>query len=314
MGGSSDLTALIGGTSRAKVNAFLAASYAESTRRAYRSALKDFKRWGGKIPSTPIQVARYAAACAGKIAYATLQQRIAAIHREHLAGDFKSPVKAELVRATIKGIARTYPTKQRQMKPLLKQDLLLISKHMKGLRGSRDRALILLGFMGGFRRSELVAVTMADLEWVKGGLIVCIRRSKTDQEGHGREVSIPSINGPLCAVKAVRTWIRNADIESGPLFRPIDQRGTIGREKLSGEAVATVIRQYVSKIGLDPSLYGGHSLRAGLITAAALAGSAAWEIRRQTGHKSDAVLARYIRDDRIFEGNVASRIFRAQDR
>jgi integrase len=309
MGAKNQLTSLIGGASRGRVSAFLAASYAENTRRAYADAVKHFKRWGGRIPATPLQVARYAASYAGKMAYATLQQRLAGIHRAHLAKDLRSPVRSELVRATMKGIARSYPTKQRQMKPVLKKHLIAMMRHMKGIRGARDRALILLGFVGGFRRSELVALTVSDFRWARGGLIVTLRRSKTDQEGQGREVSIPGLKGTLCAVKAVRNWLRMAGIEDGAVFRPINRHGQVVAKTLSGEAVNLVVRRYAGLIGLDPDEYGGHSLRAGLVTAAALAGSAAWEIRRQTGHKSDAVLARYIREEGRFETHVAKRIF-----
>jgi len=195
------------------------ASYAKGTLGAYQASVKHFRKWGGRIPSTEIEVARYLAAFAGKAAYSTLVQRLSALHREHLSRGFKSPVKNELVRATLRGIARVYGRKQRQKRPLLKEHLEAIARRMQGLNGVRDRALLLVGFMGGFRCSELVALDAEDLHIAKDGMLVQLRRSKTDQEGEGRRVPIPKLRGSLCAIRALRAWLDSSEIEEGPLFR-----------------------------------------------------------------------------------------------
>jgi len=311
MGKHNELAMLLGTTPKgASFRKYLIASYARNTKRAYECDVAHFKGWGGKIPATEVQVAKYVAAHAGKLAYATLQRRLAGIHREHLARGFRSPARTELVRATMKGIARVYTRKQRQMLPLLKEHLAAIARRTRGLTGVRDRALLLVGFMGGFRCSELVALDAEDVQFAKGGMQVRLRRSKTDQEGEGREVPIPRLRGPLCAVRALQAWLDAASIENGALFRPVNRHMRVASKRLSSDAVGTIVKRCVKGIGLDPTGYSAHSLRAGLVTSAARAGAAAWQIKKQTGHKSDHVLAGYIRDSGRFEDNVARMIFK----
>ena len=132
-----------------------------------------------------------------------------------------------------------------------------------------------------------------------------IRQSKTDQEGVGRDVFIPKNRGKLCAMAALRRWLRTSCIENGALFRRVTAHSTVGKNAITLGAVASIVKRYVSVIGLDASGYSGHSLRAGLVTAAAAAGAASWQIRNQTGHKSDAMVARYIRQVELYSNNVA---------
>jgi len=163
------------------------------------------------------------------------------------------------------------------------------------LRGLRDRALLLVGFAGAFRRSELVAINCKNLEWAHGGLIVTLQRSKTDQEGRGRCVPIPRGSSDLGPVKALDAWMRSAGIEEGRVFRAIDCHGNINGDGLSPESVARIIKKRAAAVGLDPARFSGHSLRAGFVTNAVAAGAPEWAIRRVTGHKSDAVLHCYMR-------------------
>jgi integrase len=165
---------------------------------------------------------------------------------------------------------------------------------------------LLIGFAGGFRRSELVAIDHADIEWVRQGVIILIRKSKTDQEGAGRKIGIPYARGRYCPVNSLKAWHEHVCIEDGPIFRPVDRHGRISKSRLSGEAVSLVIKDRVSAIGLEPDEYSGHSLRAGFATSAAAAGVSSWKIRQQTGHASDAMLARYIRDGELFVDNAAA--------
>ena len=188
----------------------------------------------------------------------------------------------------------------------MKEDLFaVLAATGETLKDSRDRALLLIGFAGGFRRSELVAINCSDVERVRQGIVVHVRRSKTDQEGVGRKIGIPHGRTRWCPVTALTEWIESAGIDDGPVFRPVDRHGYVDGARLSGEAVSLVIKSRVMAAGLDPVQYSGHSLRAGLATSAAAAGVSSWKIRQQTGHASDAMLARYIRDGELFVDNAA---------
>jgi len=191
------------------------------------------------------------------------------------------------------------------VKPLLKTHLIAMQRHMHGLAGGRDRALLLVGFFAALRRSELAKLELRDVEFTRRGLVVHVRYSKTDQEGVGRDVFIPKNKGRLCAMAALRRWLRTSCIENGALFRRVTAYSTVGKTAITPGAIALIIKRYVSRIGLDANAYSGHSLRAGLVTSAAVAGAASWQIRTQTGHKSDAMIARYIRQAELYSNNVA---------
>ena len=160
----------------------------------------------------------------------------------------------------------------------------------------------------GFRRSELAANNCTDIESVRQGVVIHVRRSKTDQEGIGRKIGIPHGRTRWCPVTALNDWLECARIEDGPVFRPVDRHGRVQGQRLSGEAVSLVIKERVAAVGLEPNEFSGHSLRAGLATSAAAAGVSSWKIRQQTGHASDAMLARYIRDGEMFVDNAAAQL------
>ncbi len=179
---------------------------------------------------------------------------------------------------------------------------------LDGIKGVRDKALLLIGFAGAFRRSELVSLTVGDIEQAKHGLIVQLRFSKTDQAGHGRKVAIPYARGAVCPVLALQHWIEVAKIAEGPVFRGVNRHGVISDAAITPQAVGIVVKERAQAVGLDPAKYAGHSLRSGLVTSAAQLGVSSWKIRQQTGHKSDAMLARYIRDANIFVDNAAGAV------
>jgi integrase len=192
---------------------------------------------------------------------------------------------------------------------LLKAQLLTIARRLRGLAGARDKALLLVGFAGAFRRSELVALEVTDLHFVPPqGVVIELRQSKTDQEGKGRCVAIPRAKGPVCPVKALERWLKLSGIVTGKLFRAVDRHGNVAARGLSPHTVSRMVKARVAEIGLDPAQYAGHSLRAGLVTSAAQAGVSTWKIRQQTGHKSDAMVSRYVRDERLFVDNAAARL------
>lgn len=291
-----------------KISDYLRASLSPNTRRAYRSDLTHFLQWGGTIPASPAMVAGYLAQYAGQHAVATLARRLVSIGKAHTAQGITSPTDSALVHATLRGIRHTHGSMQRQVAPAVKEDIVMMVAGLKGTKGIRDRALLLVGFAGAFRRSELVSLTMAEIEQAKQGLIIQLSRSKTDQEGRGRKIAIPYARGAVCAVLALQDWIRAAGINDGPIFRGVTRHGVISDTALTAQAVAMVVKTRAEAVGLDPAKYAGHSLRAGLVTSAAAMGVSSWKIRQQTGHKSDAMLSRYIRDANIFVDNAAGAV------
>lgn len=284
----------------------VSASVSANTVKAYQSDLAHFHDWGGTLPATPSKVAEYIADHAGSLALATMTRRIATLAKAHGAMGVANPCRSELVRATLQGFKRKHGTAQTQAKPLMREDLFLVLDAMRDTLGDiRDRALLLIGFAGGFRRSELTGLHVADLTPVRQGLIITLRRSKTDQTGEGRKIGIPHGRTRHCPVAAVERWTRAAQLIDGPLFRPVSRHGHLTDAPLTGDAVSTILRRRVAAAGIDPLGYSGHSLRAGFATSAAQAGVSTSKIRAQTGHASDVMLARYIRDGEIFEGNAA---------
>ena len=291
-----------------EVSDYLRASLSDNSRRAYCSDLNHFLAWGGTIPASPEMVAQYLAAHAGQHAIATLARRLVSIGKAHTTQGMPSPTDTELVRATLRGIRHTHGAAQRQVAPAVKEDVLAMVASLHGAKGVRDKALLLIGFAGAFRRSELVSLTMADIEQAKQGLIVHLRRSKTDQDGRGRKIAIPFARGAVCPVLALHEWLDTSGITGGPIFRPVNRHGIIAEVALSAQAVALVVKERAKAVGLDPERYAGHSLRAGLVTSAAQLGVSSWKIRQQTGHASDAMLSRYIREANIFVDNAAGAV------
>ena len=172
-------------------------------------------------------------------------------------------------------------------------------------RAQRDRALLLIGWAGGFRSSELVGLDWSDVEEVREGLVLHLRRSKTDQLGQGRKIGIPLGRTRHCPVSALAAWRKASGGDDGPIFRPVDRHGHIQPDRLRSDAVSTILRDRLTGAGIDCKGYSGHSLRAGLATSAIKAGVPTYKIRAQTGHASDLMLARYLRDAGMFDGNAA---------
>jgi integrase len=287
------------------VSDYITAALADNTRRAYQGDLADFLSWGGAVPCSPEMLAEYIAARAESLSPYTITRRVVGISRAHACQGLPDPAKNDLVRTVLRGVRRKNGTAQRQVAPLLKQDLLAILPLMRGTKGIRDRALLLLGFAGALRRSELVALDVADLQFVSEGMIVHQRRSKTDQEGAGRKIAVPNGRTSACPVKAVRQWLEHAHIESGAVFRSISKGQVIAAGRLTGPSVALILKAYAEKAGLPAANISGHSLRSGLVTSAAQIGVSAYKIQQQTGHRSAEMLARYIRDANLFENNAA---------
>jgi integrase len=283
------------------VASYAAAAQSSATTRSYDADIRHFKKHGGSIPATPTMVAEYLANFAGILAVSTLQHRLIAIHRAHTDVGLASPVIDSLVKRTMQGIRRTLGTKQRQVTALVKDDLVEMMVHVerqRPMKAARDKVLLLVGFAGAFRRSELVALRYEDITWFESGVELMIQRSKTDQEGAGRTVFIPYARGSRCPVKALTNWLSLTGIGSGPLFRSINRHDrVVGDKALTSQSVALIVKSSVRMMGGDEAAarVAGHSLRAGYCTEAATVGLQPYQIREQTGHKSDVTLARYIR-------------------
>ncbi len=284
--------------------------HAANTTRAYRADWADFATWCvthalAPLPAEPGTVALYLTAVATRLKTSTLERRLCSITAAHKAAGYPSPTADPTVRTLLAGVRRAKGTKQERKRPTVTHEVCaMVDALPDTLLSRRDRALLLLGFAGGFRRSELVALDVADVEETTGGLVVTIRRSKTDQEGMGRRVGIP-YGGRHCPARALHAWLAAANITEGPLFRRFDRQGRLLPLRLSDKGVARLVQRQAAALGLDPTDYGGHSLRAGLATAAAAAGKSERAIMAQTGHKSADMVRRYIRDGELFRDNAA---------
>jgi site-specific recombinase XerD len=296
-----------------RASEFAQQSKATNTVRAYRADWNHFSEWcashkQASLPALPGTVTLYLTALTSTHKTATITRRISAISQAHQLAGYESPTKDSKVRTVMAGIRRTKGTAQSAKTPVLIDDLRrMIVRLPETLKSVRDRASLLVGFAGAFRRSELVALNWADVEFTRDGLLVCIRRSKTDQEGEGRKIGIPFGSNPAtCPVRCLQHWIDRSGIMEGPLFRPINRHAHIARKRLSGEAVAGIVKQYASSIGLDQTNFAGHSLRSGLATSSAAAGASERSIMNQTGHRSLTTVRRYIREGSLFRENAAA--------
>ena len=196
------------------------------------------------------------------------------------------------------GIKRTLGSRQKAKKPILINDLKLIIKAIDEKK-IRDKALILIGFAGGFRRSELVSILNEDIEFVPEGLKILVKRSKTDQSGEGVIKAIPYFdNKEFCPVISLKKYINSKS--------KVESKEKIF--KISDKSVALIIKRYAEKAGLDASRYAGHSLRSGFATTAAEFGAEERNIMAMTGHKTTQMVRRYIQEANLFKNNALNKI------
>ena len=298
------------------VRSNIEAAKSENTRRAYSSDWRNFETWCSiadvsPLPASPSTIAAYASwmADSGR-KVSTLERALVAISQAHQLRGYKSPVADARVRETLKGIRRRYPYIRRRAKPLFPEHLRTAYPKMRpGIRAIRNRSMANLGLAGGFRRQELVDLNFADLEFVEQGVIVVLRRSKTDQEGLGFKKGIPHGQYPeTCPVLALRAWLDAADISEGPIFRTVTNAGVVLDQRTSAQAVNRAVKAIAKLAGLDPTEYSAHSLRAGLVTTASRAGKRIDRIMDMSGHTSEKVVRGYIREGELFRDNAADRI------
>lgn len=296
---------------------FIEGAKAENTRRAYRSDWRHFEAWCRlqglePLPARPETVTLYVTALAADHKPASLTRKLTSITKAHQAAGVPSPATMQhaVVSEAMKGIRRALGTAQPGKEPLLTADLLAMLDALDdGLLGTRDRALLLVGFAGGFRRSEIAQLDVEDISETEDGLVIRVRRSKTDPEGKGATVALPyGSAAATCPVRSYHAWIAAASIATGPVFRAVDRHGRIARNRLDSGSIARIVKWAAGAAGLDPAVYAGHSLRAGFATQAFLNGVAEVSIMRQTRHKSLNTLRKYIRDRSLFRDNPAAKL------
>jgi site-specific recombinase XerD len=288
------------------------AEKSDATRRAYRSDFAQFRSWCERkrvpaLPADPEAVAAFLAAEASRGArVSTIGRRLAAIRYAHKLAGHEPPTNAEAVKATLRGIRRTAGSAPARKAPATADKVLaMVAKADTDLKGLRDRAILLLGFAGAFRRSELVALDVADLEFCDGGLHITIRKSKTDQEDFGARIAIAR-GSIACPVDAVHAWIKAARIADGALFCPVTRTGKITVRRLSARAVAELVKTYARRAGLKAGDFSGHSLRSGFLTSAAAHGASIFKMMDVSRHKSVDTLRGYIRDADMFRNHAGN--------
>jgi site-specific recombinase XerD len=300
------------------------AAFSQNTRRAYRSDLADFKDWCERMgvsffPASPEAICNYITDLVNHGAkVSTIERRLSALSQVHRSRGIEPPPTWDwAVKQAMAGIRRTHGVAPEQKTPLdttevlrlLEATPILDSKGRSRLAGIRDRALILLHFACASRSSEVGSFCVEDLTPTSQGYRLRLARSKTDQEGEGQYKAIPyGTQLESCPVRALNTWLVASGINEGPLFRQVNRHGQVSKERLSGQAVTQLVQRACRRAGLNPKRYGGHSLRAGHITSAAVRGAHNREIKRQTGHLSDRVVDGYVRPATIFENNSVTKL------
>ena len=295
-------------------------SKANNTVRAYKSDFKDFGLFCSQngfksLPSEPKIVSLYLTYLSTKeVKISTLKRRLVSIGVIHKLKGYYLDTKHPSIIENIMGIKRRKGSKQKGKKPLLINNLKKIinvidAEKNEEIKKLRDRSIILIGFSGGFRRSEIVSLDYDDLDFVKEGLKVSLKRSKTDQFGEGSVKGLPYFeNSQYCPVVSLRKWIKTSKINSGALFRRFTKGSKLSENRLSDQTVALLIKDYLEIAGIESRNYSGHSLRSGFATSAAESGVEERSIMAMTGHKSTEMVRRYIKDANLFKNNALNKI------
>ena len=279
-----------------------------NTIRAYKSDFKDFSNFCKKnnfksLPADPKIVSFYITHLSSISKVSTLKRRLASISVVHKIKGFYIDIKHPLIIENFMGIQRKLGVFQKSKKPILINELKEIIKTIEStekneIKKIRNKALILVGFAGGFRRSELVNIKLDDLEFTKEGLKIFIQRSKTDQSGEGMTKAIPYFKDKnFCPVVSIKNWIEIIKNKTNSLIFDI-----------SDKMVAVLIKKYLQKAGFDNTKYSGHSLRSGFATVAADHGADEKSIMNITGHKSSSMVRRYIKETNLFKNNPLNKI------
>ena len=284
----------------------LKSSKASNTLRAYKADYRDFagfcfKHGFKSMPSEPKVISLYLTHLSQSSKFSTLKRRLASISVIHKISGHYIDIKNPIITENLMGIKRAKGTHQKAKKPILINDLKAlinaIDKETKDIVRLKNRALILIGFAGGFRRSELVEINFQDIDFVTEGLKIFVKRSKTDQSGEGMTKGIPYFsNQNYCPVISLKKWLEKSNIKEGKIFN------------ISDKTVSLIIKKYISVAGLDPNKYSGHSLRSGFATSTAELGAEERSIMAMTGHKTTQMVRRYIQEANLFKNNALNKI------
>jgi integrase len=285
---------------RAACEVIMGASKAANTEAAYRSAWRGFSSWcraAGRsdLPATADTCMLWAADLIDKgRRLATVRVNLSGVAARHVAEGLQSPFD-ERCRTFLSNSARLKREKRRFKCAITVEQLRsMLALPGEGQVHARNRAVLAMGFALGWRRSEIASLDLSDVRLEKRGVVVTLGASKSDQTGKGRVVSIPRTGNPTCPVAALEAWLRVRGAFRGPLFVQM-RHGYITQNRLGSATICTIIQYWIAAIGEDPSAYGAHSLRAGMITAAAEAGASEISIMQRSGHRSVATVTGYVR-------------------
>ena len=281
-------------------------SKAHNTLRAYQADFNDFSNFCNtngfsSLPTNPKIIALYLTHLSSFSKFSTLKRRLASIKVIHKLKGHYIDTKHPVISENLMGIKRKLGVKQLSKKPILISDLKLIVQAIiddkNEYKKIQNKALILIGFAGGFRRSELVSIEREDIDFVNEGVKINLRKSKTDQTGIGMTKAIPYFDNKIfCPVISLNEWINYAKINNGKIFN------------ISDKSVALIIKKYALIAGLDNTKYAGHSLRSGFATSTAETGADERSIMAMTGHKTTQMVRRYIHDANLFKNNALNKI------
>ena len=297
----------------------LKSSKANNTLRAYKSDFKDFgafcSRHGlNSLPTEPKIVSLYLTHLSKNSKFSTLRRRLVSISMVHKLKGHYLDTKHPIIVENLMGIRRVKGSIQKGKKPLLINHLKLIinsinEQNSNEIKKLRDKALILIGFGGGFRRTELISIDYEDLEFVPEGLKIIVRKSKTDQFGEGMIKGLPYFNDKnYCPVINLREWLEISNIKSGPIFRRFSKGSVLTDKRLTDQSVVLLIKHYLRIAGIENKNFSGHSLRSGFATVAADSGADERSIMAMTGHKTSQMVRRYIREANLFKNNALNKI------
>ena len=297
----------------------LKSSKANNTLRAYKSDFKDFGAFCAKhglnsLPTEPKIVSIYLTYLSKNTKISTLRRRLVSISMVHKLKGYYLDTKHPIIVENLMGIRRVKGSIQKGKKPLLINHLKILinvinEQKIDDFKKLRDKSIILIGFGGGFRRSELISIDYEDLEFVPEGLKITIRKSKTDQFGEGMIKGLPYFtNENFCPVVNLKKWLEISKIQSGPIFRRFSKGSSLTENRLTDQSVVLLMKKYLNLAGIENKNFAGHSLRSGFATVAANSGADERSIMAMTGHKTTQMVRRYIREANIFKNNALNRI------
>lgn len=295
-------------------NRYQIAATSDNTRRAYQADIRHYETWGGQLPATTEAILRYLHAFADTLNPRTLSRHVTALKQWHRYQHFPDPTETLIVGKTLTGIARVHGKPKGKAPPLLPEHLIKIVENLltqATLAACRDNALLQVGFLGAFRRSELVAIKVEDIDWQPAGVEILITKSKTDQLNSGQYCVIPNGNEQLCAIRALKIWLEKANIKEGFVFRRIHRGDKTSELSITPDAVNEILKKHAVAAGIEKGRnFSSHSMRRGLATTASRDGVSLPAIMRQGRWKQVSTVMEYIESAQRFEENAADQVLK----